>query len=73
MFYIGVCSNADEAIKLFKEQRMTKGALKRQRDQNCVKDFCHFLITKRNLIYPNEQKISDLDTFFNQDVTPQFA
>lgn len=36
LFYSGIASSAEHAIKLFKEQRLSSGALKRTRDRSCV-------------------------------------
>jgi protein-tyrosine phosphatase len=36
LYYAGIANSADHAIKLFKEQRLSSGALKRTRDKECV-------------------------------------
>jgi hypothetical protein len=61
LFYAGIAPNADAAIQLFKQQRLSTGALKRKRDQDCVREFCTFLQSKRMMMYPAFKKISDVE------------
>lgn len=61
LFYAGFAASADSAIMLFKQQRLSSGALKRKRDQNCVREFVSFLQSRRLLMYPAFKKISDLN------------
>jgi hypothetical protein len=58
LFFAGIAKSGEHAVRLFKTQRLSSGALKRESDVRCVKSFCHYVIKTRLLLYPSRQAIS---------------